>query len=146
MKFFSLVYDWTDSDVGFSDFPSTEITGQQTSRINPTSSSVWVHDCIFELKNTFYGSGGAISYTKSKSLLLVEKSIFSQCKSTSTGGAIYKSSGECVVKQCCGLQCYSTSNPGQFIFTSVSSSSSKNRVLDSSVSNSMKDSENPSYR
>ena len=81
--------------------------------------------------------------------MLIELSIFSECKSTYAGGAIcQRTQGECVVKQCCGLQCYSTTSgyEGQFIRTDLSNDSNKkNRVLDSSVSHSMENSENPSW-
>ena len=73
--------------------------------------------------------------------MLIELCSFKSCISNS---AVYQS-GDFVMNKCCGYMCYSTSSSwnGQFLYTT--SISSKNNILDSSISHSMKDANNPSY-
>ena len=137
---------WTDSDVGFGGLPEeityTEI---QTNHLDLIDTRVWVHDCIFELNSQYSGNGGAISCS-TEGQMLVEMSTFSECTCTLNGGAIYKKNGQSIIKKCCSIKCYSTGEyEGQFIYNYLSSIDQKNRVLDSSISNSMQNREHPSH-
>ena len=152
MRFFSLLLYWTDDDVGYNGFPETNITFDEIQRTHCTSElgqSVWVYNCIFELLEEYSNSGGALYYNF-PGQMLIEKSTFVSCICSNHGGAIYQKNGECIIKQCCGFKCYSTNInlAGQFIFSElsnqISDSDKKNRVLDSSVSHSMKNINNPS--
>ena len=146
LSLFVLHNGWTDPDVGFSGSPSkANIEYPRTTQYTSEANELYISECLFKGCSGDYG--GAIYYTTMEKCgeMLVEKSTFNQCTCTYYGGAIYKENGECVVKQCCGLQCYSTNNNGQFIYTSLNNANQKNRVLDSSVSHSMKDSDHPSW-
>ena len=71
--------------------------------------------------------------------MLVELSTFYQCTSSSEGGAIYQKDGQFVMKECCGLKCYSKGrySTGQFLYNQLTASSTTiNKILDSSVSSS----------
>ena len=82
-------------------------------------------------------NGGAISFSdaSARSKLLVEKCVFERCHTVADlGGAIYMfKDGNCVVNQCCSIEC-SSDKKGQFIYSEFQTSSDgKNQVLDSSV-------------
>ena len=143
-------FSWNDEDVAYSGNPETIYTFQESEeavRINATGSTVYVNKCVFLSTTAFkYDSGGAVSYIDSGDLL-VEHCLFENCHSENMGGAIYQQNdGNFVLKSCCGIKCYSTSqdDTGQFLYISLSEQS-KNRVLDSSVSHSMDSFLLPSY-
>jgi hypothetical protein len=74
-----------------------------------SGTSVYVSNCLF-ISITSGGNGGALSCT-SVTYLLIESTSFFSCKTSSqNGGAIYfsYSSGQCVLHEVCGYDCYST--------------------------------------
>ena len=75
-------------------------------------------------------NGGAI-YSGSLSKLLVETSTFVSCSATNNGGAIFISSGDCVIHEVCGYHC--TSNNVESFSLVTGSNRDKNYVHDSSV-------------
>ena len=93
-------------------------------------------------------TGGIIKYITANGQILVEMSIFYECVSDLDGGALsFIGIRDSIVQQCCSVKCYSTSpgNSGQFIYHKLSDDvNNKNRVIDSSVTHSMKDFNTPS--
>ena len=139
------------SEVGFSGEPAYNKTfPNQESTITPSGSTVYIHDSLFSVKRTTGSSGshgGAIAYSNTNGQILVEMSTFNDCtNSVGRGAAIYASCKDCIINKCCGYMCYcSGSWTGQFLYTSLSSTSSKNEIYDSSISHSMESKEDESY-
>ena len=107
----------------------------KTNPFTPTETKVY-------LTNLFFSecSNRAILYEVNGGLL-VELCTFNNCHSSSDGGCIYQSKGQCIINKCCSFRCYSSSSSGwgQFIYNSLADDkSSKNRVLDSSITLSYK--------
>lgn len=80
----------------------------------------YFHNVVF-LSITYSGTGGAISFYSSSELtnkILIEETLFSECKTTSNerGGAIYfEYYGDCQFHLVCGNDCKTNSNQyGQF--------------------------------
>jgi hypothetical protein len=84
-----------------------------SSRQNPTGSSIFVLNCLF---NSFTSSnGGGALYCTSASYFLVESTSFFSCKTRDVwGGAIFFSSdsGQSVLYNVCGNDCCSTYTSG----------------------------------
>jgi hypothetical protein len=107
-----------------------------TSRQTPSDTSVYVSNCLFR-SITSSSHGGAL-YSTSVTLLLIESSSFSSCKTSSSYGAICFSnsnSGQCVLHKVCGYDCRSTNgNSYQFAYICVKGvASSKNYANYSSI-------------
>ena len=121
---------WTDEDIYPDDTnPGYSLDGKdRNSQYFASGLNIYIHDCVF---HDIHGSQ-AITYS-SGGKMLVELSIFKNCTSESDGGCVYQSSGNFVMNKCCGVRCYTPSNSGQFVYTSLASGR-KNNVLDSSIS------------
>jgi hypothetical protein len=123
---------WSDY---FTGTPTIIQSNDYTSRPTLSGTSVYVLNCLFRsIKSE--SDGGALSST-SVQYLLIESSSFFSCKtSDNNGGAIYfynRDSGQCVLNEVCGYDCYSTYTSGnayeQFARIDVYNSiSSKNYV------------------
>jgi hypothetical protein len=129
---------WSDY---FTGTPTLIQTNDYTSRPTLSGTSVYVLNCLFR-SITSESYGGALSST-SVQYLLIESSSFFSCKTRSNqGGAIYirnTGSGQCVLNEVCGYDCYSTYTSGnaheQFARIDVHTSiSSKNYINYSSIS------------
>jgi hypothetical protein len=104
-----------------------------SSRQNPSNSYVYFSNCLFISITSTSGHGGAL-YCTSATHFLVESSSFLSCKTSSGyGGAIFfenRNSGQSVLYNVCGYDCYSTYSSGpsyQFACISVKDDvSSKN--------------------
>jgi hypothetical protein len=119
---------WNDY---FSTTNPTNLNSQTyTSRQNPSDSSVYVSNCLFD-SITLTSKGGAL-YCTSVTYLLVESTSFFSCKTSGGyGGAIYFSNtnnGQSVLHEVCGYDCCSTSSTDhQFAYIQVNNAaSSKN--------------------
>ena len=85
--------------------------------------------------------GGAICFQQSNSKVLVEFCTFYHCSNLNTyGGAIFKSAGDCIITKTCGVRC-STPSYGQFIRTSLDSSSDihRNEIIECCITESGED-------
>jgi hypothetical protein len=127
---------WSDYFTGTPTSLQPKVYG---TRQTPSDTSVYVSNCLFG-SITSSSAGGAL-FCDSVTYLLVESSSFFTCTtSASSGGAIYFSygSGQCVLHEVCGYDCYSTytsSSYGQFAYIYVNNvASSKNYVSYSSIS------------
>jgi hypothetical protein len=119
----------------FGGSPETTLYGQYNSRQNPSVSSVYVLNCLF---NTFTsGSTGGALYCNSATSFLIELSSFFSCKTSGSGGAIYfcNSGAQSVLYGVCGYDCCTTNNNAyQFAYIYVKNdASSKNCVNYSSI-------------
>jgi hypothetical protein len=129
-------FGWNDYFSGTS-ITTTEQGLYTTSRQTYSTSSVYVTNCLFNNCNSA-SDGGALYCTSN--YLLVERSSFFSCKSSSgAGGAIRyinTNSGQCVLHGVCGYDCIITnSNWGLFVRTDVYNvASSKNYINYSSIS------------
>jgi hypothetical protein len=128
---------WSDY---FTGTPTPLQPNEYTSRQTPSSTSVYVSNCLF--KSITSGSdGGALYCSTSVASLLVESSSFFTCKTSSqTGGAVYFSNtnnGQCVFYKVCGYECFPSRSDylcGLFCHTNVyNTASSKNYVNYSSI-------------
>jgi hypothetical protein len=126
---------WNDY---FTGNPTSTLSGEQ--EITRTSSDAGVHvsNCFFRSCMST-NSGGALFCT-SVTYLLIESSTFFSCiTSGQYGGAIYfyNSTGQCVLNEVCGYDCYSiytSSSYGQFSRIYLNNSaSSKNYMNYSSI-------------
>ena len=129
--------------------PEKEITKKfYYYHLEPNENTIWVHDCSFRRMHSCADTGGIIKYITANGQILVEMSIFYECVSDLDGGALsFIGIRDSIVQQCCSVKCYSTSpgNSGQFIYNELSDDiNNKNRVIDSSVTHSMKDFNTPS--
>jgi hypothetical protein len=123
----------------FSGSPETTLSGQYNSRENPSVSSVYVSNCLFN--GCTSGNNGGALYCTSATSFLIESSSFFSCKtSSSQGGAIYfaNSGAQSVLYGLCGYDCCSTYTSSttsyQFAFIQVKNDiSSKNYVNYSSI-------------
>ena len=84
-----------------------------------SESQTWVIKCYFHDMST-QGDGGAIN-SKSLNKLLIETSTFVNCSASNNGGAIFISSGDCVIHEVCGYQCTSTDSSFAYVFGDSSS-------------------------
>ena len=128
-----------DEDFGFTGSPVvSESFALRVTSYLPSEASVYIHNSFFSVQNQQSLTGGAISYSINGKLL-VELSTFAQCTVGQSGGAIYQSQGEIIIKKCCSYQsyCYPVGN-GQFIFASTAFDDSSNKIFDSSIVHSMK--------
>jgi hypothetical protein len=129
----------TAGDDYFTGTPTLIQSKEYRTRQTLSGTSVHVSNCLFK-STTSTSHGGALSCTSVTYLLVESTSFFSCSTSTRNGGAIYfsYSSGQCVLYELCGYDCYSTytSGPhGQFAYTMVNNAvSSKNYVIYSSIS------------
>jgi hypothetical protein len=114
---------------------------EYNSRQNPTVSTVYISNCLFN-KCTSGSDGGALCCSTSVIFLLIESSSFFSCKTSSQyGGAIYfvnTNNGQCVLHGVCGYDCYTTYTSSwayfQFVYIEVKDDvSSKNYVNYSSI-------------
>ena len=96
--------------------------------------NIWVYGCTFSSIN-YDGYGAAIHKNSNTALnLLVESSVFHECCTSSSGGAIYFNTGQCVIAFSCGFKCKITNYAsGQFCYVQVSTGTNKNYVIDSSI-------------
>jgi predicted outer membrane repeat protein len=131
-----IITAWNDyfSVTNPTNYNSTTYTSGKTL----SGTSVYVSNCLF-ISCTSSSQGGAI-YCTSVSYFVVESSSFFSCTtSNQQGGAIYfyYGSGQCVLYEVCGYNCYSTytTNPHyQFARVIVNNAvSSKNYVNYSSI-------------
>jgi hypothetical protein len=125
---------WSDF---FPDSPATNLKSQTYTSSQPYSStSVYVLNCLF-ISCTSMSHGGALFCTSTD--LLVESSSFFSCTTSNNwGGAIRVSTGQCVLYEVCGYNCYITytgtgSSAGQFGCIDVNTASFKNYVNYSSI-------------
>jgi hypothetical protein len=129
---------WSDY---FTGSPSSTLSNGYGTQQTP-SGNVYVSNCLFGSITSGSSGGGAVYCSSSVTLLLVEFSSFLSCKTSGCyGGAIHFSntgSGQSVLHEVCGYDCYSTytsSSFGQFSRTNVyNADSSKNYVNCSSIS------------
>jgi hypothetical protein len=121
--------------------PATFNSILYTSRQTPSSSSVYISNCLFGPISSTSGHGGALFCSTSVTYLLIESTSFFSCKTSSGwGGAIYfenSGDGQSVLHTVCGYDCCSTYTSGpyyHFAFIRVySAASSKNRFNYSSI-------------
>ncbi|EAY15927.1 hypothetical protein TVAG_165550 [Trichomonas vaginalis G3] len=99
----------------------------------PDSNNYYVEDCIFkELTNRAVTSTGASKF-------LFEDSIFDSVScSSDNGGAVYTESGESVHNRNCSFNCYA-SIWGQYCYCFASEESSKNYIIESTISRTNED-------
>jgi hypothetical protein len=116
----------------FSGSPTTTLNGSKYgSQLSYTSGSVYVLNCLFNRITS--GSNGGALYCNPVTFLLIESSSFFTCSTSAKyGGAIYfrnTNSGESVLYEVCGYDCYSTctsdSPHDQFAFIFVNDVVSK---------------------
>jgi hypothetical protein len=117
-------------------FPETN-PNYFTSRQTPSSSNVYVSNCLFESITSTSGHGGALFCTSATYFLVESTSFFSCRTSSSYGGAIYFSNtgGQSVLHDVCGYGCCSThaSSPcHQFARIEVSNTASSNNYVNCS--------------
>jgi hypothetical protein len=102
-------------------------SNQYNSRQTPSSSSVYVFNCLFN-SFTSGSDGGALYCSTSVTYLLVESTSFFSCKTSGQGGAIYfynTNDGQCVLYGVCGNDCCTTSSTdGQFAHIVVNNGAS----------------------
>ena len=89
-------------------------------------SKVYIISCSFvEVKNSL-AAGGAISFSTNLNdpKMLIEESVFFDCHTSSSGGAIYMSQGFFAINKSCSNFCYSSGflSNGQFTFINGESS------------------------
>jgi hypothetical protein len=130
-------FSWNDYFSGTS--IQTTLSGEHKTRQNPSVTSVYVLNCLFN-ECTSGSSGGALCCTSVTSLL-IEFSYFFSCKTSSnSAGAIYFSNGggQCVLYGVCGYDCCSTHTSTsyyQFAIVEVNNgASSKNYINYTSIS------------
>jgi hypothetical protein len=130
-------FSWDDYFSGTS--IETTLSGEHKTRQNPSASSVYVLNCLFN--GCTSGSNGGALYCTSVTSLLIESSSFFSCKTSSSHyGAIQftNSNGQCVLYCVCGYDCCSTREDisyCQFTYVQVNNgASSKNYVNYSSIS------------
>jgi hypothetical protein len=122
---------WSDF---FPDSPETNLKSQTyTSRLPYSSTSVYVSNCLF-ISCTSGSDGGAL-YCSSTDLLVESSSFFSCTTSSRLAGAIRVTTGQCVLYEVCGYNCYSTysGSIGQFACIDVNTASYKDYVNYSSI-------------
>jgi hypothetical protein len=124
---------WSDF---FPDSPATNPKSQTyTSRLSYSSTSVYVSNCLF-ISCTSGSDGGAL-YCSSTTLLVESSSFFSCTTSGRLAGAIRVTTGQLVLYEVCGYNCYSTYTGGaigQFGCIDLNTASNKNYVNYSSIS------------
>jgi hypothetical protein len=92
--------------------PTTTVSySEYSSRLSYSSGSVYVLNCLFN-GITSGSHGGALSCSSSVTYLLIESSSFFTCRTNAKyGGAIFfdnTNSGEIVLHEVCGYDCYTT--------------------------------------
>jgi hypothetical protein len=116
-------------------FPETD-SQTYTSRQNPSSTSVYVSNCLF--RSISSSSDGGALYCSSAAYFLVESTSFFSCKTSGSFGAIYfqNSGGQSVLYEVCAYDCCTTNSNGcQFAYIQVGNvASSKNYANYSSIS------------
>jgi predicted outer membrane repeat protein len=114
---------WSDYFPGTS--PTTPLNPKKyNERQTVSNANVYVSNCLFS-ECTSTSNGGAL-YCSSVTYLLVETTSFFSCKTSSECGAIcYSNSGnsECVLNKVCGNDCCTTGN-SYFLFASITVKSS----------------------
>jgi hypothetical protein len=131
---FSPKFEWNDFFIGT---PATTIgPGLYSSREAPSTSSVYVSNCLFNNCFLSSGDGGAL-YCSSATYFFVESSSFFTCKANNGyGGAIYFDNSNCLqsfLYSVCGYDCSATSY-GIFARININNAAtSKNYVNYSSV-------------
>jgi hypothetical protein len=120
---------------------ATTLSGQYfsgTSRQNPSGSSVYVSNCLFN--GCTSGDNGGALFCNSATSFLIELSSFFSCKTSSNnGGAIYfsNSGAQSVLYGVCGYDCcstYTSSSYNQFAYIQVNNGAlSKNYINYSSI-------------
>jgi hypothetical protein len=130
-------FSWNDFFGGTQ--AATHSSVEYKTRQNPSTSNVYVSNCLFN-RCTSDSNGGALCCTTATCFLVESSSFFSCTTSSNGGGAIYFSntgSGQCVLHKVCGNDCYSTytsTSNGQFSYIYVYNvASSKNYVNYSSI-------------
>lgn len=100
--------------------------------------NIYIYCCEFNDCAAGSQNGGAICVSSSSSTkLLVEKTLFFRCKTTTSGegGAIYfGSEGNCVISQVCGNECSTPENRPFSYVDCTNGAQYKNDILDSSIS------------
>ena len=97
--------------------------------------NIWIYSSIFQNIESYHSNGAALCKNSGTSYnFLVEFSIFHECNTISSdGGAIYFSTGQCVISSSCGYKCTAGDDgDGQFCYVQASENS-KNYVIDSSI-------------
>jgi hypothetical protein len=141
----------TFTDVYGPDYTPTDYTGlNYTERLIINENNVYVHDCVFYCCSSD-SDGGALYCNYRVYRMLVEKSSFISCKTSSfNGGGIYfwsSSNGECVLSRICGFNCSSINSatdgttavgPFGYIYTK-NNNTYRNHVNDSSITHTLKE-------
>jgi len=88
----------------------------------------WIFNCYFF--NLFHSNGAAVYYANCEIKLLIEDSIFFNCTTTGSGGAIYFSTtlGHIALFKICGYRCGGPFDHGQFaiVYSNISLSTNVN--------------------
>jgi hypothetical protein len=141
-------FSWNDYFSGTS--IETTLSGEHKTRQNPSVSSVYVLNCLFN--GCTSGSYGGALYCTSVTSLLIESSSFFSCKTSNTHyGAIYfsNSNSQSVLYCVCGYDCCSTytgRSDYQFAYIGVNNgASSKNYINYSSISRCVNERTNSYY-
>jgi len=69
--------------------------------------NVLIYDCKFVRSESFGENGGVIYLSGMTYILNLTSTIFSNCKTTTNGGAIYSESSDSYLSNVCAYQCYS---------------------------------------
>ena len=114
-----------------------------TSRVSPSSGSVYIRNSLFE-SLTPSSKGGAIFCNSISLLSLFEETSFVSCKPSAQGGALYLSiTGESIISKICGYDCIAVNNDYQFYNIIINQDATKrNFLLDSSICHSIQASSN----
>jgi hypothetical protein len=127
---------WNDY---FTGSPTSTLSKEYGERQTPSVANVYVLNSLFISITSTSGHGGALYCSTSVTYLLIESTSFFSIKAYYAGGAIFftnTNSGQCVLNEVCGYDCYSTCNyDGQFAYIYVYNvASSKNYFNYSSIS------------
>jgi hypothetical protein len=142
-------FSWNDYFSGTS--IETTLSGERKTRRNPSVSSVYVLNCLFN--GCTSGSSGGALYCTSVTSLLIESSSFFSCKTSSSHyGAICfsNSNSQCVFYCVCGYDCCSIYTSGnsyyQFAYINVNNGASSNNYINySSISRCVNEITNSRY-
>ena len=109
----------------------------QHTQINVDFNKVYIISCSFVKIKDSKSSGGAIWFStiSNYSQMLIEESVFFDCHTISSGGAIYMSNdGSFAINKCCSNFCYSLGIYSNGQFTYIAGESSK--IFECSIINS----------
>jgi hypothetical protein len=139
--------------ISFADFYGNgyspkEYTGPEyTQTLTLNENYVCVRDSVFQYCLSS-SNGGAIYCSNTVYKLLVERTSFISCKTSSSGGGICfynTASGECILSKICGFNCSSTGSGQCANIYTKNDATFKNHVNDSSFSHTSKVSSSPHH-